>query len=477
MASGLRPLVVVLMFFVALTGATSSLAEEGQSPSVSEARDHFMRGVELFQNAEHEAALAEFFRANELAPHYGLLYNIGLVQAHLQDYPAAVEALDRYLSEGGDEIQARRQTEVRQLLRRFRRHVGRIRVTVVGPESAPVYIDETEVGQAPLDESVAVTVGQRTVEVRAEGFLPFRRSVIVAGGADVEVRAEMIRVEAQMGAIVVAVSVSNATVTLDGEEVGVSPLEGPIVASPGRHVVEASRSGYDTEGRSVEVIVGEVAPLEISLRPLGTIPEELAGELEIEATEDAADILLDGVPYEGGAVPIGPHVVEVRLEGFQPWWGEIEVEQGELSTVEATLRPTEGFLERYRRRARIFWAVGAIAMILGVATFAADIAVYSWNSDRHEVWEAESFYLDNDGRTELEDDPVQWRERWEANNVLNQSLKQWNVAMWAMLASGIAVVGAGIAILAVAPRPRRYLNLSFAPSPGGFALGLSFSFM
>ena len=68
-------------------GTSVAFAEQGSGGGggVSSARDHFMRGVELYQDEEYEAALAEFFRANEIAPHYGLLYNIiNIASTHYQ---------------------------------------------------------------------------------------------------------------------------------------------------------------------------------------------------------------------------------------------------------------------------------------------------------------------------------------------------------------------------------------------------------
>lgn len=148
-------------------------AEEVDPAAVAEARQRFDRGVELFDAGEYEAALAEFYRAYEIAPNHVVLLNIAL-------------AYERYLAEGGDRIAAQRRAEVETTLAALRQRVGRINVTVSRPESAVVYIDDVEVGQVPLEHPVSVGAGPHVVEVRAEGYLPSRREVIVAGEAEVD---------------------------------------------------------------------------------------------------------------------------------------------------------------------------------------------------------------------------------------------------------------------------------------------------
>jgi hypothetical protein len=467
---------VVVLLVVALGPISPRSARAEGGADVARAREHFMRGVELYQGEEYEAALADFLRANELAPHYGLLYNIGLVQAHLEHYSEAVTALERYLAGGGAEVPERRVTEVQQLLRRFRSRVGRIRVTVHGPAAAVLSVDGEEVGPLPTSGPLAVTAGRRTVEVHAEGYLPFRRQVIVAGGVEVPVAATLVEVQAQMGGIVLSLAVPGARVSLDGEVVGTTPLEGPLVATPGRHVVEAVRDGYEPAGRTVEVRVGEFASLELALRPRTDIPTELAGRIAVDPSEPDAEVLLDGAPLPDGPVPVGAHVLEVRLEGFQPWWGEVEVEAGEVASVEAALRPTEGFLGRYRHRVRVYHSIAAATLGLGLALLGTDLGFLIWNYQRDQDFDAEEARLAQVA-LDPDHDEDQLRDDFDANRALGLDLEQWNVAMWALLAAGVAVVGAGVAIFAASPRLSRYPELSVAPSPTGLFVSLEVPLM
>lgn len=54
-------------------------------------------------------------------------------------------------------------------------------MTVDGPPRATLILDDTEVGQTPLEHPLTVSAGPHQVEARAEGYLPSRREVTVAG--------------------------------------------------------------------------------------------------------------------------------------------------------------------------------------------------------------------------------------------------------------------------------------------------------
>jgi len=468
-----RPLSLLAAVYIFMAVGRPAMAE--QAPDLSEARERFDHGIELYDDGDHEAALAEFLRAYEVAPNWAVLFNIGQVQAQLRRYPEAVTTFERYLREGADGVPAARRRTVTSELRRLRRLLGRVTLTVRPAEArGAVYVDGTEVGQLPRTAPLIVGAGTHTIEVRAEGYLPVRQSVTVAGGEERSVEATL-TAAGPPGGILVSVTVPYATVHVDGEEVGTTPLSEPLSASEGRHIVEVRRDGYEPAFTAVQVEQGEVARAELSLEPLAEIPEELAGRLDVRLDERAGvRFLLDGVPMPEGVVPIGPHRLEVRLEGFEPWAGEVVVERGEPTSVEVALQPTEGFRESYEASAHGIRIASYVVAGLGVAALGTAVGLLVWNDGRFNTWEAEDVELRSIYRLEA-DDPLRppadvIEARQDDNNELWASVSATDIASWIMVGVGVAAAATWAGLFFGGPDPGRYSRVAIMPGPGSLTV-------
>src|SRR5262249_23789803 len=56
------------------------IAWGADASAMDEARAHYSKGVQLYNEGSYDAALVELERANKLAPSYRILYSIGLVK-------------------------------------------------------------------------------------------------------------------------------------------------------------------------------------------------------------------------------------------------------------------------------------------------------------------------------------------------------------------------------------------------------------
>jgi tetratricopeptide (TPR) repeat protein len=81
-----------------LAAAVPSLAV---AAPIDDAKQHFAAGKQAFERGEYEVALAEFQKANELAPAPSLLYNMGKTYEALGRYKDAAFAFDKYLEAYG----------------------------------------------------------------------------------------------------------------------------------------------------------------------------------------------------------------------------------------------------------------------------------------------------------------------------------------------------------------------------------------
>src|SRR5262249_55177014 len=137
------PRILAVAFALALATPAPVLAQQAAptKEQKAEASTRFKKGLDLFKDGDYQAALIEFRRANELAPNYNVLYNIGQVYFQLQDYPSALVALQRYLDEGGSAIPSSRRADVQKDIDKLKARVANLEITSAVADS-DVTIDD-----------------------------------------------------------------------------------------------------------------------------------------------------------------------------------------------------------------------------------------------------------------------------------------------------------------------------------------------
>lgn len=178
----MRTLPRILALAAALTIAAPAapvLAQQPTKAQQQEAATRFKKGLELFKEGDYHAALIEFRRANELAPNFNVLYNIGQVYFQLQDYPNALTSLQRYLEEGGNGIPASRRADVEKDINKLKARVATLEITSAVPD-ADVTIDDVAVGKTPLSKPIMVSAGRHKVTISKSGFTPATKIVEIA---------------------------------------------------------------------------------------------------------------------------------------------------------------------------------------------------------------------------------------------------------------------------------------------------------
>lgn len=154
-------------FFLVLASAASAHAEPSAA-AVEEGRTRFSKGVVLFRAGDYKAALAEFTRANAVAPSFRIQFNIGQTCAELQDHVCAAKAFEAFLNEGGKQVPPAQRTTAERELKRLHGLVGRIRV-LVNQDEASLTVDDAPVGTSPLADPVLVSAGKHKVTARKGG--------------------------------------------------------------------------------------------------------------------------------------------------------------------------------------------------------------------------------------------------------------------------------------------------------------------
>ena len=178
LAQKIRIVAILVATLTIPTFAPSARAADPTEEKRAEAKKHFRRGVELYEEQDYRAALAEFTRANELAPSYKVLYNVAQTHFQLQDDMKALEAFDHYLERGGADVPAARRKEVEEVRTKLRARVATldIRTNV----DARILVDEEAVGSG-RSVTLRLSAGPHVVSAEATGYRVVRKSLTLAG--------------------------------------------------------------------------------------------------------------------------------------------------------------------------------------------------------------------------------------------------------------------------------------------------------
>jgi Tetratricopeptide repeat len=208
-----------LLVSIVAVVSTPVAADENQGPEVqtieeesissgaeSEAKAAFTKGINLFHEKQYDDAAEAFSQAYKSEPTWKLFFNIGQCYAATKKYGLAIEAFERYLGEGGDDISDERRTKVLNELDQFRRMVGNVKIVGRKP-GVDVVIDGVPRGVTPLSKNILVTAGvEHTFVFFEDGVEVLTVKDSVNGGVTLEL-------------------------TIPGEEVEARPVE-PVDGEP-----------------------------------------------------------------------------------------------------------------------------------------------------------------------------------------------------------------------------------------------------
>ena len=194
-----RSLALCAALALSLPSFTASAQGTVTAAAQTEAASRFKKGLELFKDGDYQAALIELRRANELAPNYNVLYNIGQVYFQLQDYPNALHSLERYMQEGGKNIDPKRRAEVEKDVDKLRARVANLEIVVNVPD-ADVTIDDVSAGKTPLPKTVLVSAGRHRIVISKVGFASITKVVEIASAELQKVPVDLVETKAATAA-------------------------------------------------------------------------------------------------------------------------------------------------------------------------------------------------------------------------------------------------------------------------------------
>ena len=225
-----------------------------------EAQQHFETGTRLFEVEDFEGAVTEFEASVRIYPTKNGWFNLANCYKAMHRYADAldaVEELERAFDGKIDHDMQRRIDDLKELIASL---VGELTLEIE-PDDASVLLDGRPLAPGAHRDALVLGPGEHRLEMRAPGYTPAVQRVTVHSQKHQTVRVSLKPVS---GTLTVQTDVDGATVLLDGNPMGETPLD-PFAVRAGRHLLEVSLNGYNAQSRTVQVAPDSWTTLEIRL--------------------------------------------------------------------------------------------------------------------------------------------------------------------------------------------------------------------
>jgi hypothetical protein len=444
-----------------------------------DARGHFRRGIEHYNEGSYDAALAEFQQAYEIAPAHQVLYNIARVHAALGNAVEAASAYQRYLDEGEHQLSAERRREVEQALEVQRARIGRLDVRV-SVDGATIAVDGDDVATSPLREPLRVTAGEVELEVRAANHQSVRRRLRVAGGVVERIVIDLVEASTP-GILRIHSAVPDVLVEVDGEAVGTTPFDSTVTLSVGSHRLTARRAGYRTFERTLTIDRGAEAEVHVDMVRDEFADDDEVGRLALALPHGASyTARIDGEPVGASAfasLPRGRHRLELEVDERLPFAETVEIEAGQATELRPDLEWTATARQERVDAASTRRAFGIGLSAGGLALVGGGLGVLLWNyseiSETNQAIDDWQIRWDTEcvGREGTEP-CVALRTRGEGLNANRSDQTTVEVVSWIVAAAGGLSLIAGLYLWLTSPSDESIddaasAKIDFVPLRGG----------
>lgn len=176
----LRPRAVFLLVALSL-GAAGAASADPSPADAARAAELKKKGDELVHASRYRDALPLYEESFSLVPDPALHYNRASALEKLEDFPAALEALEKFAETAPPALKAR----VPNLATHMQEVGAKVATLVVRcpVEGATITVRGKAAGTTPLASPLRTNPGEASVEVTAPGYAPFHKDVTLEGGA------------------------------------------------------------------------------------------------------------------------------------------------------------------------------------------------------------------------------------------------------------------------------------------------------
>lgn len=268
--------VVFLSALAALVFTVPAFADEAA------ARAHFSKGIDLYDKKQFQAAQVEFEAAYKEKPSAGIKQNIALCLKELNKPAEAATAFDEALDEGKDKLKPEVKEKIERELADLSKTVATVQITIAGADDKRV--SETVVTIQPAGQAarslppggqrrpIRLMPGMYTFSAKIPGVPPPEpKKLALISGAPTEVTFG----EQAVGSSTLNIhtNVPDATIKIDGVEVGKGSWQGPAAANR-KLRVEVSATNYRPLAFDITVPANSTVDSPINLQPTSNAPPE-----------------------------------------------------------------------------------------------------------------------------------------------------------------------------------------------------------
>jgi|GEM_PF-1882232 hypothetical protein len=238
------------------------------------------------------------------------------------------------------------------------------------PAGARVMLDGLAKGTAPVTLK-NLAAGIHILELEYPGYNDWKSTVDVP---ETEMKEVFVNLTPKPGSlpgwITVSSSPENASVTLDGNYVGLTMTNSSLnldSVTPGEHTILLVLPGYRSFSMNVTVSANQVSLVNTTLIPVsGRLAK---GAVSVSSIPSGATIILDnrsiGIsPVTVSDIAVGDHRVVLQMEGYQDYSTSIFITAGTNGTVSATLLPVTPALHSPVMPLTALGALGIIGFFL-----------------------------------------------------------------------------------------------------------------
>ncbi len=238
-------------------------AAQQQPPSAADraqAAQLKKRGDDEMESLRYGEALNDYTEAYRLSGDAALLYNRARVLEALERFPEALSELERFSKDAAPALRAK-VPQLKELMKDIASRITTLTIQCNVP-NARVLVRDKLVAKTPLDAPIRVNAGSSSIEVVAEGYVPFKQVVDLPRGGAYTLEVSL-AARTPTGTLAIASTPSGSDVRVDGQPIGRTPAEAEL--APGNHEVVLSLDGYREKKTTAVVIEGQRKEVAIDL--------------------------------------------------------------------------------------------------------------------------------------------------------------------------------------------------------------------